>query len=373
MLRTNLATRPFYNDRGVRAGLAVLALVALGLTVFNAIEILRLESAGREARQLVAQNAAQAREMRDKARDIRQSINQAQLAAVQTAAREANVLIDRRAFSWTALLNQFQLTLPPDVRITGVPAGHRQRRPHAGGDHASSRDASTTSASSSMRSNRPAHFTQVLPRTNRRRRGRHLALRAAGLLRRARRLRPPRLGRRLKLGRRRRPMSAPASTAAGEACDEGAVRFQHRRAVVARARRPSTVAAARRRGPGDQHRRVVRGGAADAPFGGDGHRTGQRVGPGAECGDRRLEGCRGDARRPGRCVEGSRSFLWRGAAGELCRGAPLDPAEARADGAGARGALPAAAPRRRRRCAIPRWSGCAWSVRSKATGTTSGS
>ncbi len=39
---------------------------------------------------------------------------------MQTAAREANVLIDRRAFSWTALLNQFQLTLPPDVRIASV-------------------------------------------------------------------------------------------------------------------------------------------------------------------------------------------------------------------------------------------------------------
>jgi Tfp pilus assembly protein PilN len=120
MLRSNLATRPFYNERGVRAGLAALALIAIGLTVFNAIEILRLESVGREARQAVAQNAAQAREIREKARAIRQSINQVQLAAVQTATSEANVLIDRRAFSWTALLNQFQLTLPADVRITGV-------------------------------------------------------------------------------------------------------------------------------------------------------------------------------------------------------------------------------------------------------------
>lgn len=120
MLRANLATRPFYNDRGVRAGLAGLALVAIALTLFNAIEILRLESAGRDARQAMAQNAAQAREMRDTSRDIRQSINQTQLAVIQTAAREANILIDRRAFSWTALLNQFQHTLPPDVRIAGV-------------------------------------------------------------------------------------------------------------------------------------------------------------------------------------------------------------------------------------------------------------
>ena len=120
MLRTNLSTRPFYNDRAVRIGLLMLALVAVGLTAFNAIEILRLERAGREARQTVAQNAAQAVEIREKARVIRQSINQAALQAVQVSARDANALIDRRAFSWTALLNYFQATLPADVRIGRV-------------------------------------------------------------------------------------------------------------------------------------------------------------------------------------------------------------------------------------------------------------
>jgi hypothetical protein len=120
MLRTNLSTRPFYNDRAVRTGLVVLAVIALGLTIFNAIEILRLERSGREARQAVSQNAAQAREMTEKARVIRQSINQSALQAVQVSARDANALIDRRAFSWTALLNHFQATLPADVRIGSV-------------------------------------------------------------------------------------------------------------------------------------------------------------------------------------------------------------------------------------------------------------
>jgi hypothetical protein len=120
MLRTDLSTRPFYNERGVRAGLGALALVALGLTAFNAVELLRLEREGREARQAVAQNAEQARELLAQARIIRQSINQTQLAAVQAQAREANGLIDRRAFSWTELLNHFQATLPADVRITRV-------------------------------------------------------------------------------------------------------------------------------------------------------------------------------------------------------------------------------------------------------------
>jgi hypothetical protein len=120
MLRTNLSTRPFYNDRAVRAALLGLALIAVGLIAFNAIEILRLERAGREARQTVAQNAVQARDFLEKARVIRQSINQTALQAVQVSARDANALIDRRAFSWTALLNYFQATLPPDVRIASV-------------------------------------------------------------------------------------------------------------------------------------------------------------------------------------------------------------------------------------------------------------
>lgn len=120
MLRTNLSTRPFYNDRAVRAGLALVALAALGLTIFNAVEIIRLERAGREARQTMAQNGEQAREARERAAVIRKSINQAALEAVRTSSRDANALIDRRAFSWTALLNYFQQTLPADVRVTSI-------------------------------------------------------------------------------------------------------------------------------------------------------------------------------------------------------------------------------------------------------------
>lgn len=120
MLRGNLSTRPFYNERAVRTMLAVLALAAIGLTIFNVLEIVRLERAGRDARQTVARNAEQAQSMREKAQVIRQGINQAQLEAVRVSARDANALIDRRTFSWTALLNHFQATLPPDVRITSV-------------------------------------------------------------------------------------------------------------------------------------------------------------------------------------------------------------------------------------------------------------
>ena len=120
MLRTNLSTRPFYNERGVRAGLAALFALGLGLTLFNAIEIIRLQGQSRDSRETIARNEAQAVGLREKARVIRRSIDRAKLDAVQIAAREANALIDRRTFSWTELLNQFEMTLPPDVRIAGV-------------------------------------------------------------------------------------------------------------------------------------------------------------------------------------------------------------------------------------------------------------
>jgi hypothetical protein len=123
MLRTNLSTRPFYNDRGVRAGLAIVAALAVGLTLFNAFEIIQLQGQSRDARQTIAQNDAQARDLREKAAAIRRGIDRTKLNAVQLAAREANGLIDRRTFSWTELLNQFQSTLPPDVRIAGVMPG----------------------------------------------------------------------------------------------------------------------------------------------------------------------------------------------------------------------------------------------------------
>jgi hypothetical protein len=120
MLRTNLSTRPFYNERAVRSVLGLFGLIALGLTLFNIYEIVRLRGQSRDARQTIAQNEQQARDLRVKAEQIRRGIDRVKLDAVQTAAREANSLIDRRTFSWTELLNYFQTTLPPDVRIAGV-------------------------------------------------------------------------------------------------------------------------------------------------------------------------------------------------------------------------------------------------------------
>jgi Tfp pilus assembly protein PilN len=120
MLRTNLSTRPFYNDRVVKLALMAGAFIAVVLTLFNAYQIFLLQGRSRDARTTIAQNDEQAKQLRATAADVRRSMDTAKLDAIRASAREANALIDRRTFSWTELLNHFQSTLPPDVRIAGV-------------------------------------------------------------------------------------------------------------------------------------------------------------------------------------------------------------------------------------------------------------
>jgi len=62
----------------------------------------------------------QARLLLAEADTNRRQIDPVELDTVATAAREANLIIDRRAFSWTALFEHFESTLPADVRITAV-------------------------------------------------------------------------------------------------------------------------------------------------------------------------------------------------------------------------------------------------------------
>lgn len=120
MVPLNLSTRPFYNERLVRLVLALVSLLVLGLTAFNVTQVMRLRARDAEVRRQADAAESEAARLREEARVISQTINREQLAAVQVASREANQLIDRRAFSWTDLFNRFEATLPGEVRIASV-------------------------------------------------------------------------------------------------------------------------------------------------------------------------------------------------------------------------------------------------------------
>lgn len=120
MLRTNLATRPFYNERAVRLVLGALAILALGFTLFNVVQLVRLSAQQSTLGAHAAESEREADRLRGEAARIRTQIDPKELQSVSVAAREANTLIDQRAFSWTELFTKFESTLPPDVRIKAV-------------------------------------------------------------------------------------------------------------------------------------------------------------------------------------------------------------------------------------------------------------
>jgi hypothetical protein len=120
MLRTNLSTRPFYNIRAVQAVLGAFAALVILMTMFNVIRLLQLATSQRSLGARAVQAQTEAARLRTDAARVRSQVDARELEVVSVAAREANAIIDMRAFSWSDLLAQFEMTLPENVRITAV-------------------------------------------------------------------------------------------------------------------------------------------------------------------------------------------------------------------------------------------------------------
>ena len=120
MLRTNLSTRPFYNERAVHLLIGLAALLVIALTAWNVARVLALSEQNTELATRVSGAHAEAEQLSRMAADIRRRINEPELRQVVHAAREANTLIDQRTFSWTAFFNRLEATMPPDIMLTSV-------------------------------------------------------------------------------------------------------------------------------------------------------------------------------------------------------------------------------------------------------------
>jgi len=120
MLRANLSTRPFYNERTLRAALALTALVVVAFTIFNVTQIVLLTRRQASLSAQAANAESRATELRSQALRTRQAVDTKQLETIADAAREANTIIGQRLFSWTDLLNRLENTLPDNVRITAL-------------------------------------------------------------------------------------------------------------------------------------------------------------------------------------------------------------------------------------------------------------
>lgn len=120
MIRGNLATRPFYNERAAHLAIALFALAVLALTVFNVYRLVSLSSRNTALDAEIRQDEETAGRVRREAAALRARVNQVELQAVISGAREANALIDQRTFSWTEFFNLIERTLPSDVMLAAV-------------------------------------------------------------------------------------------------------------------------------------------------------------------------------------------------------------------------------------------------------------
>jgi hypothetical protein len=120
MLRGNLATRPFYNERLVALGLVVVAAIAVALSVFNARRLLDLSRQRSALESRIDGDDRQAAAIRREANTTSRTLDRKHLDALVAETHEANALIDQRTFSWTTLFGLIERTLPIDVRLVAV-------------------------------------------------------------------------------------------------------------------------------------------------------------------------------------------------------------------------------------------------------------
>jgi len=120
VIRTNLSTRPFYNERAVHLTILLIALIVVIASVFNVTRVIQLSRSDTQLGTQASRDEARATELRGSAARLRASVDPKQIEVVSVEARKANDLIDRRTFSWTELFNRLETTLPSDVRITAV-------------------------------------------------------------------------------------------------------------------------------------------------------------------------------------------------------------------------------------------------------------
>lgn len=120
MLRGNLSTRPFYNERLVGLLLTLLGVVALAMTAFNVTQLVGLSSRRSQLRQEISADEQQAAKVRADAAAMQSSVDRTALVTLAGSTRLANTLIDQRTFSWTTFFGYIEDVIPMDVRLTAV-------------------------------------------------------------------------------------------------------------------------------------------------------------------------------------------------------------------------------------------------------------
>jgi hypothetical protein len=120
MLRGNLSSRPFYNERLASAAIALIGAVAIALTAFNGYKLYALSKQRSELKARIDRDLAQAQQIERGAVTLQRNVDRATLVLLAGSTQEANFLIDQRTFSWTVFLGLIETKMPFDLRLVAV-------------------------------------------------------------------------------------------------------------------------------------------------------------------------------------------------------------------------------------------------------------
>jgi hypothetical protein len=120
MLRGNLSTRPFYNERLISLAVGAIALAALALMVFNVSQIYALSKRRSELTSRISRDETETRKIQDETSALKRTVDVGTLRTLAGSTSEANALIDQRAFSWTVFFGLIEKKLPLDARLVAV-------------------------------------------------------------------------------------------------------------------------------------------------------------------------------------------------------------------------------------------------------------
>lgn len=120
MLKGNLSTRPFYNDRLVSFVVLVIAIGAIALTAFNATELRALYKQRADFATKIDADTAEAVRLDHQTAALNKTVDPKDMKVLWNGAHEANDLIDKRTFSWTTFLGVIERTLPYGAKVVEV-------------------------------------------------------------------------------------------------------------------------------------------------------------------------------------------------------------------------------------------------------------
>ena len=120
MLRINLATRPFYNERPIYLCLGLLVLLGFSFIINGGLEIVKMSRLRTVFDNRMAENDHERAELSRRSVELNLAIDSTLFESLDNATGEATSLVERRLFSWTELFDRLEVLIPENVRLTEV-------------------------------------------------------------------------------------------------------------------------------------------------------------------------------------------------------------------------------------------------------------